>query len=177
MLRFEFLKRQDIHLPLKLTEGYLCLQLVSMARSRRNKICLIVRLSRDGSIKFVKTARRNFPEDRQRGPKTFCTGYKTKLFDRTWSNIDKPESKSKVPAQLFSKSNNKHHCALAPQGLRVHAENLSRRIWGILTFGDCVQMSVSSFGTAFVKQSMPEMVIFPVKTAPILYLWCWILGG
>jgi len=47
---------------------------------------------------------------------------------------------------------------------------------GILTFGDRVQMSVSSFGTAFVKQYMPEMVIFPVKTAPILHLWCWILG-
>ena len=40
-----------------------------------------------------------------------------------------------------------------------------------------VQMSVSSFGTRFVKQSLLEMVIFPVKTAPILHLWLWILGG
>ena len=45
MPRFEFLTRQDIHHPLKLTEpeGYLCLQLISLARSRRNKICLIAR--------------------------------------------------------------------------------------------------------------------------------------
>ena len=43
MLTFEFLTRQDIHHPLKLTEGYLCLQLISLARSRRNKICLIAR--------------------------------------------------------------------------------------------------------------------------------------
>ena len=43
MPRFEFLTRQDIHLPLKLTEGYLCLQLVSLARSWMNKICLIAR--------------------------------------------------------------------------------------------------------------------------------------
>ena len=172
---------------------------------------------------FVKTARRNFPENAPCGPKTFCTGYKTKLFDRTWSNIDKPESKSKVPAQPSPKSNNKYH--LAPQGLRVHAEKLwghpdiwrwcadavvSIILWnsfckaayalnghlprqdcpyppslvldpwmieGILTSGDGVQMSVSLFGTTFVKQSLPEMVIFMVKTAPIIHLWWWILGG
>ena len=47
----------------------------------------------------------------------------------------------------------------------------------ILTSGDGVQMSVSSFGTTFVKQSLPEMVIFPIKTAPILHLWWWILEG
>ena len=118
--------------------------------------------------------------------------------------MDKPESKSKVPAQLSPKSNNKHHCALAPQGLRVHALKHSWRIdiwrwctdvsiilwnsfckavyawnghlpyqdcpyplslvvdpWrigGILTSGDAVKMSVSSFGITFVKQSLPEMV-------------------
>ena len=38
---------------------------------------------RDRDIKFVKTARRNFPENAPCGPKTFCTGYKTKLFDWT----------------------------------------------------------------------------------------------
>ena len=45
MQRFEFLTRQDIHHPLKLTEpeGYLRLQPISLARSRRNKICLIAR--------------------------------------------------------------------------------------------------------------------------------------
>ena len=67
----------------------------------------------------------------------------TRLKVLTGSNIDKPKFKSKVPAKPSSKSNNKHYCALAPQGLRVHAEKLSRRIGGILTFGDGVQMQMS----------------------------------
>jgi len=49
-------------------------------------------------------------------------------------------------------------------------------IEGILTSEDGVQMSVSLFGTTFVKQSLPEMVIFIIKTAPITHLWWWILG-
>ena len=48
---------------------------------------------------------------------------------------------------------------------------------GILTPGDDVQMSVSLLETYFVKQTLPEMVIFPIKTAPVLHLWWWILGG
>ena len=47
----------------------------------------------------------------------------------------------------------------------------------ILTPGDGVQKSVSSIGTTFVKQSLSEMVIFPIKTGPVLHLWWWILGG
>ena len=49
--------------------------------------------------------------------------------------------------------------------------------YSILTSGDGVQMSVSSFGTTIVTQSLPEMVIFLVKTVSILNLWWWILEG
>ena len=43
--------------------------------------------------------------------------------------------------------------------------------------GDGVQMSVSSLETTFVKLTLPLMVIFHVKTAPVLHLWWWIPGG
>ena len=46
-----------------------------------------------------------------------------------------------------------------------------QRIGGILKSGDGVQMSVSSYGTTFKKQSLAEMVIFPTKTAPMLHFW------
>ena len=46
-----------------------------------------------------------------------------------------------------------------------------------MTPGDGVQMSVSSLGTTFVKQSLPKMVICRIQTAYVLHLCWWILGG
>ena len=54
---------------------------------------------------------------------------------------------------------------------------IQRGLGVILTPGDGVQMSASSLGATFVKQSLSKTVIFPVKTAPVLHLWCWILVG
>ena len=50
-------------------------------------------------------------------------------------------------------------------------------LWAVSKILLATQMSMSSLGTTFVKQSLPEIVTFPVKTAPILHLWWWILGG